>query len=81
MWTLYRVPAELKVPLADLLPDAVPPTEVRPGQLIYGPGCDLAERSILKTYERDQPCPSCGLPAGMIQQVLAARRRAVGPYE
>lgn len=80
IWTMYRIAAAAQMPIADLIPDG-PPGGARPGQLIFCPGCDLADISILKAYERDEPCPSCGLPTPIIQEVLAARRRAVGPYE
>lgn len=80
VWMLYRIAAVAQVPIADLIPEG-PPGGARPGRLIFCPGCDLAETSVLKAYERDEPCPSCGLPTATIQEVLAARRRAVGPYE
>jgi transcriptional regulator with XRE-family HTH domain len=79
MSTIYRLTAALQVPLADLL--EVPPRDAQLGQLIYCPGCDLAEGAIVKAYRRDEPCPDCGLPAAIIQQVLAARKQAVGPHE
>lgn len=77
--TFYRVASALDVSVADLLPPA--PNAARWGRLIYCPGCDLSESTIRRAYQHDQPCPECGLPAALIQQVLAARRRTVGPYE
>lgn len=78
--TLYRVAAALNCPVADLLPPTSPPATW--DRVIYCPGCDLAdETTIVRAYERHQPCPNCGLAAYTIDDVLAARRRAVGPYE
>lgn len=39
------------------------------------PGCEAQTSSVRAAFERDAPCPSCGLPAGVAAQVLEVRAR------
>lgn len=76
---LYRLAESVQTPLTQLLPEGE--VSLGPGRLVYCPGRDSAAESFIRAYQRRQPCPDCGLPASTIDEVLAARRHAVSPYE
>lgn len=39
------------------------------------PGCDAHLSSIYQAFERGEPCPNCGLPFDVAEQVVAVRNR------